>query len=214
MKKSDTSLYFGLLLVLFGVVFFLDLNGILPARFYSEYINIILGVIAVIAYFRSKKLWVLMVGTFFIANGGIIWIGQYFSRWTYLSAIALIPGVMFLVAAIARRSTMFLVPGAMLTSWGIYVLMISARLITGFSMIMGMFFIFTAMGFFIVFVFEQAAWAGIPTVVLGVIGIFIVTLGMGEIARNVLMQIVAIAIVVLGLGLIVRGMIHRPKDKE
>lgn len=214
MKKNNASLYFGLLLVLFGSVFFLDLNGLLPDRFYSEYINIILGVMAVVAFLKTKKLWVLMMGTFFLANGGIILLGSYMPGPTYLSAIMLIPGLMFFVAAIARKTSMFLIPGAMLTSWGVYVLMITAGVFTGFSLIMGMFFIFTALGFFIIFLYEQAIWAGIPSLVMGVIGILIITIGMGPVARNVLLQIVAIAVVVIGLGMIVRGFIKKPRDTE
>lgn len=214
MKKNNVSLYLGLLLVLFGTIFFLDLNGVLPNRFYSEYINIILGVVAIIFYLKSRKLWVLMTATFFLTNGTIIWIGSYLSGLTYLAAIPLIPGVMLFVAAVARKSTMFLIPGAMLTSWGVYILMITARILTGFSLIMGMFFIFTALGFFIIFLYEQAVWAGIPSLVMLVIGMLIVTIGMGAVARNILLQILAVAIVVMGLGMIIRGLLIRSKDKE
>lgn len=214
MKKNNTSLYVGILLILFGAAFLLDLNGLLPDRFYNEYINIILGIVAVTAYLRTKKTWALVLGAFFLTHGSLVWLGRCLPGWTYLSGIALFPGVIFLVLALVKRQTMFLVPGAMLTSWGIYILLITAKVLTGFSVIMGMFFVFTAIGFLIIFLYEQEAWAGIPALVMALIGIVIVTIGMGPVARNVLLQVAAVAVLVVGVGLVVKGLTHKSKDKE
>ncbi|MGL4736423.1 MAG: hypothetical protein ACRCW2_03105 [Cellulosilyticaceae bacterium] len=214
MKKNNASLYVGLLLILFGGAFLLDLNGLLPDRFYSEYINLILGAIGVIFFFRTKKSWILAVGVFFLTNGALIWLDHYLPGWNYLAALALFPGVICLTVSLVKRSTMFLIPGAMLTSWGLYILLITARILTGFSVIMGMFFVFTALGFLIIFLCEQEAWAGIPALVMALIGLVIVTIGMGPVARNMLLQIAAVAVVVIGIALVISGMMHKPKEKH
>lgn len=214
MRKNNVSLYVGLLLILFGGAFLLDINGMLPARFYSEYINLILGAIGGVAYFRTRKTWVLAVGVFFFTNGGLIWVGNYLPGWNYLASIALFPGVILLTIAITKHSTMCLVPGAMLTSWGIYILLITARILTGFSVIMGMFFVFTALGFLIIFLAEQEAWAGVPALVMTLIGLVIVTMGLGPLARNILLQVAAITIVIIGVVLVMSGLIHRSGDKH
>lgn len=219
MRKDNSSLYWGMFLILAGVIFLLDLNGILPDRFYSEYINIILGVVAVVIYLKSKKLWILILGTFFFTNGLLIWIGAYTSRLTYLAAIPMIPGMIFFVVGLVKKSTMSMVPGAMLTSWGVYVLLVTANILNGFTMVMGMFFVFTALGFLIIFLYEQSAWAGIPSLVIGIIGLMILTIGMGGVARNMLLQILTIAMIVVGIGLVIRGLLvdkrkDNHKDKE
>lgn len=68
-KESNIGLYIGLLLVLGGIVCFLDLNGLLPGELFSQYINLIIGTVIFVAYLRNKKFYVLMISSFFVFNG-------------------------------------------------------------------------------------------------------------------------------------------------
>ena len=104
-------------------------------------------------------------------------------------------------------------PGAILTSWGIFILLITADVLNGFSMIVGMGFIFTALGFLVIFLYDREAWSGIPSLVLGIIGIIMITLGLGEVSRLILFNFTAIAVVLIGLILIVRSFI-KPKERS
>ena len=52
-KESNIGLYIGLLLVLGGIVCFLDLNGLLPGELFSQYINLIIGTVIFVAYLKN-----------------------------------------------------------------------------------------------------------------------------------------------------------------
>lgn len=212
-KDNNVGLYVGLLLVLGGIVAFLDLNNLLPGGFFSEYLNLILGIIVLVAYLKTKKLPILMVSSFFVFNGILLIIDKLMYGWNYLSGIFIIPGLMCIVAFIVKRYLRFLIPGALLTSWGIYILLITAQVISGFTMTLGMGFIFTALAFFIIFLYDQEVWCGIPSLVFTIVGIIIVTLGLGEIARIILFNITAVLVIIVGLILIVRSFI-RPKTTD
>ena len=211
-RENNIGLYIGLLLVLSGIVAFLDLNGLLPREYLSDYISLIIGVVVFIAYLRCKRFSALMVASFFIFNGILLIVDKYVQGWNYFSGIFIIPGLMFMVAFIVKRMSAFLIPGALLSSWGIFVLLISANIISGFSMILGMGFVFTALAFFIIFLIEQEVWAGIPSLVLGIVGVVIITMGLGEVARLVLFNITAILVVLIGLILIARSFIKTKKS--
>ena len=118
-KESNIGLYIGLLLVLGGIVCFLDLNGLLPGELFSQYINLIIGTVIFVAYLRNKKFYVLMISSFFIFNGLLLILDKWLIGWNYLAGVFLIPGLMFMVAFIAKKFLAYLVPGALLTSWGI-----------------------------------------------------------------------------------------------
>lgn len=212
-KDNNIGLYIGLLLVLGGIVAFLDLNNLLPGGFFSEYLNLILGIVILVAYLKTKKLPILMVSSFFVFNGILLIIDKLIYGWNYLSGILIIPGLMCIVAFIVKRYLRFLIPGALLTSWGIYILLITAHVISGFAMTLGMGFIFTALAFLIIFLYDQEVWCGIPSLVFTIVGIIIVTLGLGEIARMLLFNITAIVVVIVGLILIVRSFI-KPKTTD
>ena len=62
-KENNIGLYIGLLLVLGGIVCFLDLNGLLPGELFSQYINLIIGVVIFVAYLRNKKFYILMISS-------------------------------------------------------------------------------------------------------------------------------------------------------
>lgn len=217
-KDNNIGLYIGLLLVLGGIVCFLDLNGLLPGELFSQYINLIIGVVVLVAYFRSKKLSILMIASFFILNGILLILDKLIFGWNYLAGVFLIPGLMLLIAFLVKKFIAYLVPGALLTSWGIFVLLITANVFNGFTMTVGMGFIFTAIGFLIIFLYEQEAWAGIPALVLSVIGVVMITLGLGEVSRLILFNITAIIVVLIGLILIVRSFMknkeHRSDEEE
>lgn len=207
-RENNIGLYIGLLLVLGGIVCFLDLNGLLPNELFSQYINLVIGIVILVAYFRNKKFYMLMVASFFIFNGILLVIDKYVYGWNYLAGILLIPGLMFMVAFLTKKLLGYLIPGALLSSWGIFVILITADVLNGFNMITGMGFVFTALAFFIIFLYDQEAWAGIPALVLGIIGMIIVTLGLGEVARLILFNITAIGVVLIGLILIARSFIR------
>ena len=207
-KESNIGLYIGLLLVLGGIVCFLDLNGLLPGELFSQYINLIIGTVIFVAYLRNKKFYVLMISSFFVFNGLLLILDKWLIGWNYLAGVFLIPGLMFMVAFIAKKFLAYLVPGAILTSWGIFILLITADVLNGFSMIVGMGFIFT-----VIFLYDREAWSGIPSLVLGIIGIIMITLGLGEVSRLILFNFTAIAVVLIGLILIVRSFI-KPKERS
>lgn len=209
-KDNNIGLYIGLLLVLGGIVCFLDLNGLLPGELFSQYINLIIGVVILVAYFRNKKLSILMVASFFILNGILLVIDKFIYGWNYMAGVFLIPGIMLLIAFLVKKFIAYLVPGALLTAWGIFVLLITAGVFNGFTMTVGMGFLFTALGFLIIFLYEQEAWAGIPSLILGIIGAMMITLGLGEVSRLILFNVTAIIVVLIGLILIVRSFI-KPK---
>lgn len=213
-RENNVGLYIGLLLVLSGIVAFLDLNGLLPREYLSDYISLIIGVVIFVAYFRNKRFSTLMVASFFIFNGILLIADKYIQGWNYFSGVFIIPGLMFMVAFIVKRMSSFLIPGALLTSWGIFIFLISADVISGFSMILGMGFVFTALAFFIIFLIEQEVWAGIPSLVLGIVGIIIITMGLGEVARLILFNITAIIVVLIGLILIARSFIKTKKSHD
>ena len=213
-KDNNIGLYIGLLLVLGGIVAFLDLNNLLPGDFLSEYLNLILGVVVLVAYLKIKKLPILIVSSFFIFNGILLIIDRFVYGWNYLSGIWIIPGLMCMVAFIVKRYLRFLIPGALLTSWGIYIFLITAHVISGFTMILGMGFIFTALAFFMIFLYDQQVWCGIPSLVFTIVGIIIVTLGLGEVARAILFNITAMAVIIIGLILIARSFIKSKTTNE
>lgn len=210
-RNTNGGLYVGLLLILVGIVFLLDLNGILPDDMMSEYVNFIVAFLCLVGFVNSKKLITLMGATFFITNGAIILADRYIDAWIYLSGIMLIPAMMFLVAFVVRKNIGYLIPGAMLSSWGMYMLLMIAGVFSGFTTIIGMGFIFTAIGFLVIFIYVQEMWAGVPSFVIGVIGIIVATLGFGETARFILFNVLTIAAIVLGLLLVIRSMF---KNKE
>lgn len=213
-KDNNVGLYIGLLLVLSGIVCFLDLNGLLPGGLFSEYINLIIGAVILIGYTRNKKLYTLMTASFFIFNGVLLILDKFTYGWNYLSGVFLIPGLMFMVAFLAKKALVYLIPGALLTSWGTFVFLITADVLNGFTMITGMGFVFTALAFFIIFLFDQEVWSAIPALILGIIGVVIITLGLGETARLILFNITAIAVVLAGLILIARSFIRSKEDPE
>lgn len=206
-KKSDIGLYIGMILVLLGIVFFLDLNMVLPSNSLSQLFNILVGVVLVVISLKKKKLSILMVGAFFFINGGILIIDQLLPGYNYLCAGLLIPGLMLMVAYSVRRYSALLVPGAVLTSLGIYLLLITAKVIWGFSWVLGMFFIFVAIGFLIIYICEQKIWAIITSSILGVLGVVIVTLGIGPVMRHWVFNSIAIGAVVVGGILILRNLL-------
>lgn len=212
-RDTNWGLYIGLLLVLIGVLFFLDLNGILPGELFSEYVNLVIGVVLLVGYFRTKSMGVLMPSIFFITNGVLMLCDNYVYGFNYIAGIFLIPGFMLLVAFMARKMIGYLIPGALLVSWGIYVFLISAGVFESFTTMSGMSFIFTAIGFLIIFLYEQKIWAGIPALVIGVIGIIIVTLGFGPEARHILFNVTSIGVIVIGLLLILRSL-FKPKHNQ
>lgn len=215
MKKSaNAGLYLGILLVLVGIIFFLDLNQLLPEQAVSQYINFILGILCFVAYLRQKRMSLLMVATFFIGNGLLITLDQRLDAFVYFAGLLLIPGLMFIVAFVVKKALGYLIPGAMLISWGIYVMLLMTDVLNGFTMTVGMAFIFTAIGFLAIFLFEPEMWAGIPSLIMGVIGIVIVTLGLGEGARHILFNITCIGVVIIGLMLIVRSLLHHHKGDQ
>lgn len=213
-KNNNVGLYIGLLLVLGGIVCFLDLNGLLPGGLFSEYINLIIGAVILIGYIRSKKLSRLMVASFFIFNGILLILDQFIYGWNYLAGVFLIPGLMFMVAFLAKKALAYLIPGSLLTSWGTFVLLLTAGVLRGFSMITGMAFVFTALAFFIIFLYESEPWSGIPALILGSIGIVIITLGLGEVARLILFNVTAIVVILAGLILIARSFIKSKEDSD
>lgn len=212
-KESNIGLYIGLLLVLGGIVCFLDLNGLLPGELFSQYINLIIGVVIFVAYLRNKKFYILMISSFFVFNGLLLILDKWVSGWNYLAGVFLIPGLMFMVAFRVKKFLAYLVPGALLTSWGIFILLITADVLNGFSTIVGMGFIFTALGFLVIFLYDREVWSGIPSLVLGIIGMIMITLGLGEVSRLILFNFTAIAVVLIGLILIVRSFI-KPKERS
>ena len=82
-KKSDIGLYIGMILVFLGIVFFLDLNMVLPSNSLSQLFNILVGGILVVISFKKKKLSILMVGAFFFINGGLLVIDQLLPGYNY-----------------------------------------------------------------------------------------------------------------------------------
>lgn len=118
-----------------------------------------------------------------------------------------------MVAFIAKKFLAYLVPGAILTLWGIFILLITADVLNGFSMIVGMGFIFTALGFLVIFLYDREVWSGIPSLVLGIIGMIMITLGLGEVSRLILFNFTAIVVILIGLILIVRSFI-KPKERS
>lgn len=213
-KSTNWGLYTGILLVLIGIIFFLDLNGILPEQSLSEYLNLIIGIVLLIAYIRQKRLSTLMFATFFIANGLLLLLDSYIPEFIYFSGMLLIPGIMFLVAFIVRKHIGYLVPGAMLSSWGVYIILLITDVIYGFTMTIGMGFVFTAIGFLVIFIFESQPWVGLPSLILGIIGIVIVTLGLGEAARHILFNLTSIGVVVIGLALILKSLFKNNQQGE
>lgn len=213
-KDNNVGLYVGLLLVLGGIVAFLDLNGLLPTKFLSQYVSLIMGIALFIAFLRTQKFSVLMTSSFFVFNGILLLVDQYVQGWNYFTGIFIIPGLMFMVAFIAKRVIGYLIPGALLTSWGIFLLLITADVISGFSMIMGMGFIFTALAFFLIFLYDQEAWAGVPSLVLSIVGVIIITMGLGEVARLVLFNMTAVSVVLIGLVLIGRSFLKGKKSHD
>lgn len=212
-KDRNTSLYLGLFMILVGIVFMLDLNGLLPVSFIGEYINIIVAVAIFILYLKSRKFYILICATFFVFNGTLLIVDGFVPGYNHWSGIFLIPGLMLLVAFIGRQSVGYLIPGALLTCWGIYLFLITAGVLASFTVIVGMFFVFTGIAFLIVFFYEHTSWAAIPAVILGGFGVFVATMGLGPIARNTVFQVISILIIAVGVSLIFKSLFGRKKEK-
>lgn len=213
-KKSNVGLYTGLILVLIGVVFFLDLNNFLPTNYLSQVANLAIGVIIFVMYLNNKKLSSLMVGSFFLLNGGVLIIDRILPGYNYMAGLCLIPGLMFLIAYSVKKYSGYLIPGALLSSIGVYILLISARFIWGFGPVIGMFFIFMAIGFLIIFLSGSNNWAGIPSLIFGCIGVFIIAIGLGALMRHMVFNIVALGIVLIGVGIIIKHFMIDKHDKN
>lgn len=212
--NKNTRLYLGIFMILVGVVFLLDLNGVLPRSFFGEYVNIILAVGIFAIYLRSRKFYVLMWASFFAFNGILIIVDGFIPGYNYWSGAFLLPGLMLLVAFIAKQSIGYLIPGSLLTCWGIYLFLITAYVLTGFTIVLGTFFIFTGIAFLIIFFYDDASWAAIPSIILGGFGVFVAAIGFGPIARNTLFQMISIAIIVIGVMLILKSLLHRKKEGQ
>ena len=217
-QEKNIGLYIGLLLVLGGIVGFLDLNGLLPGDLFSQYINLVIGLVILVVYLRSRKFYMLMISSFFILNGLLLLLDEWMIGWNYLSGVFLIPGLMFIVAFSVKRFLAYLIPGTLLTSWGIFVLLITAHILNGFFVIVGMGFLFTALSFLIIFLYNREIWTGIPLLIFGIIGVAILTLGLDGLTRLILFNFIAIAVILIGLILIIRSFIktkgHSDEEEE
>lgn len=213
-RKNDRGLYLGLTLVVLGIVFFLDLNGWIPNNFFGQYVNIILGVILLVAYFKTKNFLVLMTTSFFLTNGIMIVLDSMLVGYNYLAAMFIIPGVMFLVAFWKKRSTIYIIPGAILFWWGIYILLVTVGVLSGYLTIIGGFFILTGAGFLTICLWDSAKWAGIISLALGIMGVLIIAMGLGPISRNILFQIISIALVIGGILIIVKAKLTERNDSN
>ena len=114
---------------------------------------------------------------------------------------------MLMVAYSVRKYSALLVPGAVITSLGVYLLLITAKVIWGFSWVLGMFFVFVAIGFLVIFICEQQVWAVITSSILGVVGIVIVTMGIGPVMRHWVFNTIAIGAAVVGGILILKNLL-------
>ena len=206
-QGKNIGLYIGLLLVLGGIVGFLDLNGLLPGDSFSQYINLIVGGAILIAYLKNRRFYMLMIASFFIFNGLLLLLDEWLMGWNYLCGVFLIPGLMFLVAFSVKKYFIYLVPGTFLTSWGIFVLLITTHILNGFFVIIGMGFLFTALSFLVIFFYNREIWLSIPLLIFGTIGFLILTLGLDYVTRLILFNFIAIAVILLGLVLIIRSII-------
>lgn len=213
-KKNNGGLYLGLTLIIMGIIFFLNLNGWLPHNFFGQYLNIILGILLLMLYFKTKRFSVLMVTTFFLTNGAMIILDNLLVGYNYLAAIFIIPGAMLLVAFWAKRNTIYVIPGAILFWWGIYILLITLGILSGFSVIIGAFFVLTGAGFLTIGLADDAKWAGIISLVLGGIGIVIIAMGFGPIMRNILYQVISVVLVVIGIIMIIRSKLIDKNDSN
>lgn len=204
-KNSNISLYIGLVLVLLGIVFFLDLNNILPPNYSSQVVNIVAGIIILIMYFKNKKLYTLMFAAFFILNGLFLIVETILPGYNRLSAGLLIPGFMLMIAYGVKKDAVYLIPGAMMASMGVYILLITAGMIGGFSSIVGMFFIFCGISFFVIFICEKRGWAGLTGTILSGIGIIIILLGVGVLTGHLVSNMLALGAILFGGILIIKG---------
>lgn len=209
-KNGQSSLYLGVLLVLGGILFFLDINGLLPGGNLSVYINLILGAVMLGIYLKEKKLSELMGATFFITNGLCILLHNTFV-YNGLVHLLIIPGIMFLVAYMKCKNIGYLCVGAFLSSWAAYFLSGSLGLMTGLFMALGMGMLANALAFLIIYSVTRRDWAKIATIVLFLCGLFVWSIDMGSAVRYMLLNIMTIGSIIVGLVMIVRALF---KNKE
>lgn len=213
-RKSHVNLYIGFILALVGIVFFLDLNNILPPNYLSQVVNIIAGIMLLIMYFKNKKLYTLMFASFFILNSLFLIIEPLLPGYNRLAAGLLIPGLMLVIAYMARKDTVYLIPGAVMASMGIYVLLITAGIISGFSSVMGMFFVFFGMSFLVIFIGERKGWAVLTGLILSGIGIMIALLGVGALTRHLVLNVLALGAIMFGAVLMIKELSKSKDDKR
>ena len=96
-NKKDSAFTVGLLMILIGAVSLLELNGKLPKSFLQEIVNIGIGSMFVVMYLKKRKFYLVMLGTFFLTNGGVHLIDALLIGYNYWTSIFIIPGVMLIV---------------------------------------------------------------------------------------------------------------------
>ena len=205
-RSTNWGLYAGVLLVVVGIAFFLDINGILPQQAWGQYLNFVIGIIILIFYWRTKRLSTLMVATFFVANGLLIAIDNRVDAFIYFSGVLVIPGIMFCVAYVARRKVGYLIPGALLSSWGIYTALLTGGVFQSFLMGTGMLFVFTGLAFLVIALFDPHPWSLIPAGVMGIMGLMISAFGCDPTTRYLIFNGTCIGAIVLGIVLIIKNL--------
>lgn len=213
-KKSNMHLYIGLILVLIGTVFFLDLNNILPPNYATQVFNIIAGISILVIYFKNKKLYTLMLASFLLLNGLLLTVEPMLPGYNGISAGLLIPGFMLIIAYIARKDMVYLIPGAVMASLGSYILLITVGVISGFSSVTGMFFVFCGLSFLIIFLCERRGWAGLTGLILVGTGGLIALLGVGALTRHLIFNIIALGAILFGAILMIKGLIKNKDDER
>ncbi len=213
--KQNAILYTGLMCILVGVVFLLQLNGLLPEAYLSEIVNVILALVFLISYIRRRDLILLLIGSFFGANSAMLIIGRMLGASTYLARLFFIPGIMLLVAYIVKKKTALSILGSLFTLWGLYFFLRDPMYIRGFNLSVGALLLFTAIAFLLIWILERQSWPAIPALAFGGLGAYIVASGLSPVIKNMALQGVCILLIIIGVIFVIKSLFKEHlKDHE
>lgn len=213
-NKQGFLLYTGITCILLGVGFLLYIHGFLPNIFLTEYVNILIGIILFIVYFRNKSNFALLGGIFFFANVSMLFAGKLLDTSSLGARIIFIPGVMLLAAYIFKKNSVILTIGSILTFWGIFLIIKEPAGIVGFHFSIGSLMLFTVLAFILIGIIERQSWPVLPSLILGLMGSYLIIDELGIVAREIVLQIGCMLLIVIGIVFVIKSLFKKHLEEE
>lgn len=209
MDNKKNQALIGIIIVVIGLfALFSEWIGI-PFIGRSNFFALFIATALILLYFTKKKSWALVAGMtigFFGVLG--IFPNVYINTATFIAPMVFImPGIIFMILYFSKKNIGFLIPGSILTCFGIFIFLVVSGLARGI-MIPAVFFGTLGVAFLSIYVFgrnKTGKWPLIPGgILLGFGFCFFAGVSVGFIFKFA-PKLIPFALIIIGLLIIIKN---------